>query len=152
MLVAIPYAKLCAPVCIPRIPAECLEKRENKLQAGVGFGQVLAVRAVDQRDDLFNVFLSIFQTVLTARLTRWSFKSELPRKLPFRACLESLRARPACIFSAIFREFALQYDSMAAANSLHLAKNLTAQYAHAEILNRLLKNILHHYTFCENIK
>ena len=54
-----------------------------------------------------------------------------------RACLESLRARPACIFSAIFREFALQYDSMAAANSLHLAKNLTAQYAHAEILNRL---------------
>ena len=58
---------------------------------------------------------------------------------PFRACLESLRARPACIFSAIFREFALQYDSMAAANSLHLAKNLTAQYAHAEILNRLLQ-------------
>ena len=57
--------------------------------------------------------------------------------LYLRACSESLHARLACIFSALFWEFCLQYDSVAAQNSLHLAKNLTAQSAHAEILNRL---------------
>ena len=65
------------------------------------------------------------------------FSSFSPNQL--RACSVSLRVRPACIFSVIFRKIVLQYDSMAAAISLHLTKNLAAQYAHAEILNRLLK-------------
>ena len=58
-------------------------------------------------------------------------------RLKIRDCLASLHALLACIFSTIFRELALQYDSMATANSLHLAENLTAQSVRAEILNSL---------------
>ena len=69
-------------------------------------------------------------------------------RIYLRACSASLRARLArflwklASLSVIFNEFALQYNSMAATNSLHLTKNLAAQYAHAEILNRLIKKRL----------
>lgn len=54
-----------------------------------------------------------------------------------RACSESLRARLACIFCAIFRQNPRQYTKYCLRFWLHLAQNLTARYAHAEILNRL---------------
>ena len=40
---------------------------------------------------------------------------------------------------------ALQYDSIAATNSLHLAKNLVAQSAHAEIRQQALRKLIQHF-------
>ena len=62
----------------------------------------------------------------------------------FRACSAPVCTHLACIFSAILPENFSAYVSMSAKFSNNLTKNLTAQSAHSQILNRLLHSRYKH--------